>query len=105
MLIYVDDIIVASLSNEAIDRLLIQLQKHFAIKDLGELHYFLGIEVTKKGGGISLSQTKYAHDILKKVNMKLCKPILTPMSVSNKLSKTIGKPFSSAEATKYRSTV
>lgn len=105
MLIYVDDIIVASLSNEAIDRLLIQLQKHFAIKDLGELHYFLGIEVTKKGGGISLSQTKYAHDILKKVNMQLCKPISTPMSVSNKLSKTIDKPFSSVEATKYRSTV
>jgi histone deacetylase 1/2 len=45
MLVYVDDIIVASSSQEAVDALLRDLEKDFAIKDLGELHYFLGIQV------------------------------------------------------------
>jgi hypothetical protein len=41
----VDDIIVASSSQEATDALLRDLQRDFALKDLGDLHYFLGIEV------------------------------------------------------------
>jgi histone deacetylase 1/2 len=47
VLIYVDDIIVTSSSDDAIDILLRDLNKNFAIKDLGDLHYFLGIEVKK----------------------------------------------------------
>jgi len=43
MLIYVDDIIVTSSSPEAITTLLRDLKKEFALKDLGDLHYFLGI--------------------------------------------------------------
>jgi histone deacetylase 1/2 len=45
VLVYVDDIIVASSSQEATDALLHYLQRDFALKDLGDLHYFLGIEV------------------------------------------------------------
>jgi len=48
MLVYVDDIIVASSSQEAIAALLQELEKEFAIKDLGDLHYFLGIQVQRK---------------------------------------------------------
>ena len=48
MFVYVDDIIVASSSQEAVDALLRDLEKEFAIKDLGELHYFLGIQVQRK---------------------------------------------------------
>ena len=55
MLIYIDDIIVVSSSPKAIDRLLNQLRQDFAIKDLGELHYFLGIEVSKITDGLALS--------------------------------------------------
>jgi histone deacetylase 1/2 len=47
MLIYVDDIVVASLSEKDVDALLHDLGLDFALKDLGELHYFLGIEVKK----------------------------------------------------------
>jgi histone deacetylase 1/2 len=50
MLVYVDDIIVASSSQEAIDALLKDLKTDFAIKDLGELSYFLGIQVHRKHG-------------------------------------------------------
>jgi histone deacetylase 1/2 len=47
LLIYVDDIIVASSSHSATQALLKDLQAEFALKDLGDLHYFLGIEVRK----------------------------------------------------------
>jgi histone deacetylase 1/2 len=52
----VDDIIVASSSQEAVSALLQDLNKEFALKDLGELHYFLGIEVKKIKDGIVLTQ-------------------------------------------------
>jgi hypothetical protein len=64
MLIYVDDIIVASSSQAATDALLKDLSQEFALKDLGDLSYFLGIEVQKVDNGLVLSQSKYAHDIL-----------------------------------------
>lgn len=47
MLIYVDDIIVARSSQEATTTLLHNLHEEFALMDLGDLHYFLGIEVKK----------------------------------------------------------
>ena len=69
MLIYVDDIIVTSSSMEAVTALLRDLRQDFALKDLGDLHYFLGIEVTKERDGILLSQEKYALDVLSRVGM------------------------------------
>jgi histone deacetylase 1/2 len=85
MLIYVDDIVVASLSEKATDALLHDLGMDFALKDLGELHYFLGIEVKKVRDGIILSQEQYANAMLERVNMKICKTVDTPLSVSDKL--------------------
>ena len=64
MLIYVDDIIVTSSSQKAITALLSDLKIDFALKDLGELNYFLGIEVRKEEDGILLTQEKYAKEIL-----------------------------------------
>jgi hypothetical protein len=64
LLIYVDDIIVTSSSSTAIDALLHDLNVEFALKDLGELHYFLGIQVEKKDGVLVLSQEKYVVDLL-----------------------------------------
>jgi hypothetical protein len=81
LLIYVDDIIVASSSQEATAALQwkLQLQSEFALKDLGDLHYFLGIEVKRIPQGIVLSQGKYTSDLLKKVGMVDCKPVNTPL--------------------------
>jgi hypothetical protein len=64
LLLYVDDIVVTSSSANAVTPLLQDLRSNFAIKDLGDLHYFLGIQVIKKNDGIILSQEKYAVEIL-----------------------------------------
>jgi histone deacetylase 1/2 len=52
MIIYVDDIVVASSSEKVVDAIFHDLGIDFALKDLGELHYFLGIEVNKVRDGI-----------------------------------------------------
>lgn len=56
-----------------------QLSKEFAMKDLGFIHYFLGIEVIRFDGGLHLSQCKYASDLLARAQMNGCKPLTTPM--------------------------
>lgn len=45
----------------------------FALKDMGELHYFLDIEVTKVNDGIVLTQEKYVNDLIKRLSMGNCK--------------------------------
>jgi hypothetical protein len=52
------------------------------MKDLGLMHYFLGLEVWQKPDGIFLSQGKYIVDVLKRFGMLDCKSMNTPM-VSN----------------------
>ena len=105
MLIYVDDIIVTSSSQDAIAALLRDLKKEFALKDLGELNYFLGIEVTRGEHGLVLSQEKYAREILSRVGMNNCKPCATPLSSTEKLSCFEGIALESEDGTKYRSIV
>jgi histone deacetylase 1/2 len=105
VLVYVDDIIVASSTEQATSLLLRDLKEQFALKDLGELHYFLGIEVHKTNGGILLTQEKYASDLLKRVGMVDCKPVNTPLSTSEKLSLYEGTPLGAQDTTRYRSIV
>lgn len=76
VLIYVDDIIVTSSSNEAIAGLLKDLSTDFALKDLGDLHYFLGIEVKKDDDGLHLSQEKMPLIWSKRLACKVVNPHL-----------------------------
>jgi histone deacetylase 1/2 len=62
VLIYVDDIIVTSSSNKAINALLHDLRHDFALKGLGPLHFFLGIEVKQTHEALRLTKVKYAAD-------------------------------------------
>lgn len=105
VLVYVDDIIVASSTENATTVLLNNLKEEFAHKDLGNLHYFLGIEVNKVRDGIILTQDKYASDLLKKVGMADCKPVSTRLSTSEKLSLHEGTLLGANDATRYRSIV
>jgi histone deacetylase 1/2 len=105
MLIYVDDIIVTSSSPAAVDAVLKDLRMDFALKDLGHLHYFLGIEVKHVSSGIVLSQQTYISDVLQRVGMGDCKPVTTPLSTSEKLSLNEGEPLNDGDSTRYRSIV
>lgn len=75
------------------------------MKDLGELHYFLGIEVKKVKDGLLLSQTRYAADILLRSGMSKCRAIDTPLSSTEKLSAIEGNVLGPEDSTKYRSMV
>jgi hypothetical protein len=102
ILIYVDDIIVASSDYSATQYLLQQLSKDFALKDLGDLNFFLGIEVKRTNDGIILTQEKYASDLLKKTSMADCKGVVTPLAVNDKLSVHTGTPLGPVDETQYR---
>ena len=82
ILVYVDDIIVTGPSTPACKQVIAQLSTMFPIKDLGVLHYFLGIEVKRSSKGIYISQTKYILDLLQKAKMDGAKPCATPLSTS-----------------------
>jgi hypothetical protein len=90
VLIYVDDIIITSSNTRAISQLISDIHSSFALKDLGSLHFFLGVEVTWQSDGLHLSQQRYIHDILTKTNMVLAKPVSTLMSASTTLSRFEG---------------
>uniref|UniRef100_A0A2N9F793 DDE Tnp4 domain-containing protein n=1 Tax=Fagus sylvatica TaxID=28930 RepID=A0A2N9F793_FAGSY len=72
------------------------------MKDLGPLHYFLGIEVIPFSGGLFLSQQKYACDILARSSMTGCNPIGTPLAQKHNLRRN--DPIL-VDATNYRSIV
>ena len=58
------------------------LSLEFKLRNLGTVHYFLGIEVTPIGMGLMLQQHKYTLDILTRAYMLSCKPVDTPISTS-----------------------
>jgi hypothetical protein len=91
ILVYVDDIIIASSSSSAVDVFLRDLNADFALKDLGPLHYFLGIEVQRTATGLVLHQEKYANDVLRRVGKLGYKPAITPLYATEKLSVQGGK--------------
>ena len=74
----------------------------FAIKDLGNLNYFLGLEVTYMEKGLFVSRSKYAHDILDRANLLDSKPVTTPL-VANTTFVTSGTLYH--DPTHYRSLV
>jgi len=85
--VYVDDLIIASSNDQALNKLKIDLQKCFNMKDLGNLNYCLGTNFCQKDGIITLNQKKYIQDLLTKFNMQDCKTVSTPMEVGTKLEK------------------
>ena len=93
ILIYVDDIIITCSNPTEIDELLILLQSEFAIKDLGKLNYFLGVEVIPNAHGTILSQQRYIVDLLKHTKMLEAKPVSSPMASTTSLTANEGESF------------
>jgi hypothetical protein len=63
------------------------MQNEFEMSLLGELSFFLGLQIRQRNQGIFISQTKYIREMLKRFRMEDCKPVITPMKTSCKLRK------------------
>ena len=86
LLLYVDDIVLTSNSPSFLDHLILQLRKVFDLKDLGDLHYFLRLQVSRTSDALHVTQSKYASDLLIKHHMVDSKPAKTSCSPNIRLS-------------------
>ncbi|CAL1400299.1 unnamed protein product [Linum trigynum] len=93
LIVYVDDIVVGSASLDAVKEVKRMLMSLFKMKDLGELQYFLRLEVSRTDKGIHVCQQKYCIELLKKAGFDECKPAKTPSSVKQVLSASDGEPY------------
>ena len=89
--VYVDDIVLAGRTYERITEVKETLSQKFDIKDMGKLHYFLGMQVLqdKKTGNTWVGQPAYTEKLLVKCSMHNCKPVGTPADPSQKLVKAV----------------
>lgn len=85
---YDHSLIITGSSSKLISDLITKLNKSFALKELGALDYFMGIEVKKiPNGSLLMTQSKYIRDLMQRANRQDCKGIATPMLSNLKLSK------------------
>jgi hypothetical protein len=85
--VYVNDIIFGSDDDELSQKFAKGMQSEFEMSLLGELSFFLGLQICQSNQGIFISQTKYIREMLKRFVMEDCKPVITPIQTSCKLSK------------------
>ena len=81
VLIWVDDILVASSNMNVMNNLKMLLHNKFKMVDLGKLDWFLGIELHIENDCNKMCQTQYLRNVLKRFGMELCKPSHTPSVV------------------------
>ena len=85
--VYVDDFVVTGESSERMEEVKAALAQKFNVKDLGELHYFFGVQVIQdhKKGTVWIGQSTFTESVLQKYGMNEAKPIKTPVNVNSKL--------------------
>ncbi|KAA3475180.1 Retrovirus-related Pol polyprotein from transposon TNT 1-94 [Gossypium australe] len=104
LMAYVDDIVITGSSSKDIDSVVLQLHDRFTLKDMGQLNYFLGIEVQSTPQGLFLNQRKYVQEILHKTGMVGAAVTPTPTVSTPKLvASDDSQPFANGHL--YRSTV
>jgi hypothetical protein len=101
--VYVDDIIFGSDDDRLSQKFAKDMQNEFEMLLLGELSFFLGLQIHQRNQGIFISQTKYIREMLKRFGMEDCKPVITPMQTSCKLSKD--DDSKSTDQRQYRSMI
>ncbi|KAJ9557467.1 hypothetical protein OSB04_012081 [Centaurea solstitialis] len=98
--IYVDDIIFGSTNPKLCEKFELLMKTEYKMSMMGELTYFLGLQIKQSEKGIFINQGKYVLDILKKFDLTSCTPLKTPMAPPLSLDKdSKGKPV---DVTLYR---
>ncbi|XP_019263111.1 PREDICTED: uncharacterized protein LOC109240886 [Nicotiana attenuata] len=98
--VYVDDVLLTGIDSEEISQLTVFLHDRFRIKDLGQLHYFLGLEVLYKSDGIIVSQRKFVLDLLREYDCLHSPALASPLDPTVKLKAKEGTPL--LDPTSYR---
>ncbi|GKA21620.1 retrovirus-related pol polyprotein from transposon TNT 1-94 [Tanacetum coccineum] len=98
--IYVDDIIFGSTCQDMCDEFAKIMHDEFEMSMMGELNFFLGLQIKQKEDGIFFNQSKYIKEMLRKFGLGDSKPMKTPMSSDTKLTK--GEECESVDSTKYQ---
>ncbi|GJY10850.1 copia protein [Tanacetum coccineum] len=97
--IYVDDIIFGSTSQNLCDDFAKIMHDEFEMSMMGELNFFLGLQIKQMEDEIFFNQSKYIKEMLKKFRLEDSKPTKTPMSTEIKLTKDDGAEF--VDSSKY----
>jgi hypothetical protein len=92
LVLYVDDLILTGSDPKLLNHVKSSLKQQFKMINLGHLHYFLGLQVLQTKKGISLSQSKYACDLLCRFHMEDCKPAPSPFQSGVTLSTSCPTP-------------
>jgi hypothetical protein len=103
--VYVDDILLTGTDPAALHSIIAQLQSVFAMKDLGDLGFFLGMQAHRDSHGLHIQQSKYIIDLLHKSSMAGAKPYAAPTVSGSKLSASAGDQLSESDTTIYRQVV
>ncbi|KAG7533536.1 Zinc finger CCHC-type superfamily [Arabidopsis thaliana x Arabidopsis arenosa] len=85
--VYVDDIVFGSTKTELVNKFVKTMTTEFEMSMVGELNYFLGLQITQSAEGIFISQSTYAKNLIKRFDMQTSKTAHTPMSTASKLTK------------------
>jgi hypothetical protein len=83
--IYMDDIIIGGSSHTLVSKFQEMMESEFQMSMMGELTFFLDIQVKQMKQGTFMHQAKYTKDLIKKFNMTELKPVSTPMSTVTSL--------------------
>ena len=104
--VHVDDLVLAAKSDKHIADVKKALSEKFEVKDMGELHHFLGTKVlqNKQNGEVWIGQPAYTQTVLRKFNMENAKPVDTPVDISSKLVK-MNEDSESANQEQFQSAV
>lgn len=86
LIVYVDDMVMTGNDKDEMNKLKGVLGAEFELKDLGNLKYFLGIEVARSSKGITMCQRKYTLDLLVETGMLECQPVNTPIEQNHGLT-------------------
>ena len=98
--VYVDDIIFGSTNDNLCKRFAKLMQGKYEMSMMGELSFFLGLQVQQKSDGIFVCQSKYIRDLLKKYHLEDATPAKTPMPTAVKLDQD--KSGKKVDITGYR---